>query len=760
MSSMFLHFKSVFNKNENFLSICLLWLLLIIIHFTFVQTLLPPQYGWWIYYGWNVVDGSFLYKDIFCFLMPYYVWLTSLFYMIFGIHFMYYTVLGVFVSCLTATLLFKIVRSIVSCYWSLFICVIGATLQYSYIVYIPFDYNQIFFSISFLAIYWLAKGIQEQKNIYLFLAGGLFGCSVMMKQTGFLLSFCAIIMIIFINYVSDLKMNVMKNVLCCVFGMATAVLPGVVALIYTDTFCSAILCVFNSATVKGSIGSIFYRTFKYGISFTEIIASGMIVIYFIYPHLLKGKLIDILRKKHIFDEVYIYILFLIIAHKLSWFISGSAFFIINIFYWIIWFLYKETVFCRKFSFFYKKHMGSLSPLKKLWIFAVLIFVVVCCTEYSDFIVRKLCFEKGNLFKIKRVLVEFCFWISAWYSFIELYCVMFRKFNKNTSTADKRIFIMVLLITIFVGTSFLSSVIEETYIMAPCSIMMALILKGAYLVKLKKVVKMIFLGIGIFVLTTTITQKQVIPYSWHGWDSIGLNNYDTQYVHSEIYGLEGFTFDVATEEAYENIIDAIEIFSDENDAVFNFPHITLFNNLTHRNNGMDVVTYYFDVCPDSKAIEGAKHLYDNPPQIVIWDRFTPENWDFHEKYFRGGKVSGQRDILKWYKEVVQNEYKLVYSYNEISVWVREADNRSMFEFAKNRLRRAVKYYDQNAITEKYIDQISDEDYEDIIDSTEKYSIGACMATIILRCNNFDGVWKDKDYNIIFDLSETEKLRLLK
>ena len=173
---------------------------------------------------------------------------------------------------------------------------------------------------------------------------------------------------------------------------------------------------------------------------------------------------------------------------------------------------------------------------------------------------------------------------------------------------------------------------------------------------------------IMLLTTTVIQKQVVPYSWHRWDCIGLGRNDVSYVKSEIDGLQGYVLDSDTEEAYKTIVDLINKNTTSSDTVYEFPFITIFNVLTERSLGTYSPVHYFDVCPDNIAERDAKTLKNDPPKMIIWCEFGDDLWNFHENYFRDGNVSGQQKIRDFYNGYVKKNYKKLYEYQSLSVWL--------------------------------------------------------------------------------------------
>ena len=75
-----------------------------------------------------------------------------------------------------------------------------------------------------------------------------------------------------------------------------------------------------------------------------------------------------------------------------------------------------------------------------------------------------------------------------------------------------------------------------------------------------------------------------------------------------------------------------------------------------------VISWFDVLPDSIARIDAQNLRENNPKMIIWHNMSAEEWNLLESVFRNGKKSGQREIKRFYDEVVTNNYKKLYSFD--------------------------------------------------------------------------------------------------
>lgn len=653
---------------EKIFAMLLLSILICLVQLSYIQSAIPPQVGWWNYYGWQISEGKLLYKDIYCFLMPYFVWFMKYLYDILGINLIYFQIIGIVLNIISVLMIYILFSNILSYSTTMVVCFVGAVLSYSYIVYFPFDYNQInnFFVIS--AIFFSVYGTFKNKSIYYI----LYGLFAMTKQTGVIFCVFSLVLLTYNIYnFFDLK-HVIKFLKYAILGIFIAIVPGIVYLVYTNTLVVFVNQVFLAGGAKGPLSNVLVRFYQFGFSYLEFIFALIVVISLfgrknlkLYYQKYLGRsgvtfeffILNIVTLILFFKLLGLYIYSTGITIDLRWFFifSCGIFLFMTLFFE---FKNNEYIFLKNIEF---KINGSL----KIFFVFLIIFFFLMIIENNFFEFRENIFKIGKdlgyLYIVKRFFVNISFWISLLSVTYNFYTIIFRK----NEIMDRKIFLFMSLYLGYISMSILSSVIEEVYIFPVFTFCFYLLLKKLNFIS----TKVLLVIISVFVIIVTITQKQVMPYSWHGWQMIGLKNTGVQYIATDIDGLNGYILDVETENAYKNIIQAIEENSDSNDIVYQFPHIPLFNVLTRREIGTFAVVHYFDVTPDYIAENDGEKLFNNPPKMVIWDEFGNDLWNFHELYFRDGKPSGQRKIREFYETVVKKKYKLVYSYKNIYVWVR-------------------------------------------------------------------------------------------
>lgn len=643
----------------------LLCIVLITFHFVFVQQLIPPQQGWWQYYGWQLNEGKILYKDLFCFLPPYYIWFQAFLYPFFGMYMFSYLMLGMVISCLTAVLLLVFLRQFTTLSMSFVAVLGGAILQFSYLMYIPLDYNQLLGTLVICSSILLALGWKKGELPYFFIAGVISGCLAMSKQTGIAYMIGALLVLCVLGVFDKNQksgMKAIKGMAFYVFGCIAAILPGIFYLLYTGAFSSFLFDIFHATSSKGPLSNVIYRNYKIGFSYTEVAIACLSLGYLGMYRWKKSSLLGKIANFSWFKGAYIYVLYLFIAHKVCRAAGGSMelFFVMNLAYWLVWIVNQTSP-----AFFTKQYAHYGSGLKACLAISISMALLIICTEEFGFSAREHIYNIWHFFTIKRAIVEMAFWIPFIYCLYEF----IRLIRKREIDQPVELVLFLALEAGFVFIGLISSVIEEHYIMPLFAGALTFISN-----KLNDYDNLRFQVLAIlsllFIIPVSVTQKQIVPYSWHVWNTVGKDIPGTKYSAFRTKELSGFYADAPTVRAYDDIVALVKKYSTPDEAVFYYPHIPLFNLLAYRGNGMNTVSYYFDVCPDDIASKAAQYLEINPPKLVIWDKFGKENWDFHEHYFRGGRRSGQRDLLDWYMDTVHKDYYCIYEYKELSVWVQK------------------------------------------------------------------------------------------
>ena len=305
--------------------------------------------------------------------------------------------------------------------------------------------------------------------------------------------------------------------------------------------------------------------------------------------------------------------------------------------------------------FLKQHIGleNNSRHEDIFVFAVIIGLIL----YSYLLLRFLPIEN-----IEILLAESGFYAACaaipYYGFytavaVTVICILYFVFKKRPYHSYS---IMILAFGIMICTveSAMTSTTTIGIRMVSITLPLMLGLLLSYEMPGRRLKNVLVVVLCIITCSLCLAQRLVHPYDWWGWTDEPISN-ETNY-EVNVPGLEGFKVSKQSKEVYETVTKLIEENSDENDFVWGFPHIKIFNLLTDRMAQPTFVpVYFFDVCPDNYAIDDLKILKENKPDIVIWCDIGEDGWTTHERVFREGNRSGQRDIREWFEGIRETDY---------------------------------------------------------------------------------------------------------
>jgi hypothetical protein len=164
-------------------------------------------------------------------------------------------------------------------------------------------------------------------------------------------------------------------------------------------------------------------------------------------------------------------------------------------------------------------------------------------------------------------------------------------------------------------------------------------------------RLITLAMIIALVFFTSVRKLYIPYSWWGWTEF----HHEQGVTSAIPVLKGFHLNPEGAKIYDGIYRDIMENTLPTDSIYTYPHIVFFNFVTGRLQSTFSPVHYFDVTPDSLAVEDARLLREKPPKMIIFLSMPESVYLFHENAFRNGQKSGQRQIEAAINEIVEKHH---------------------------------------------------------------------------------------------------------
>lgn len=167
-------------------------------------------------------------------------------------------------------------------------------------------------------------------------------------------------------------------------------------------------------------------------------------------------------------------------------------------------------------------------------------------------------------------------------------------------------------------------------------------------------------------------KLSAPYGWAAWQEPAVHRATEVSALPELAGLK---ISPATKAQVERITHLIQQHATADEAVFVYPHLPIFYTLAHRRPATFAAVHFFDVNPDYVARQDARRILEAPPAVIVDFEFSEAQIVDNEQLFRGGKPSGQRELMAAIGELTASQYELLASYeaparrNPIRVWAR-------------------------------------------------------------------------------------------
>ncbi len=208
---------------------------------------------------------------------------------------------------------------------------------------------------------------------------------------------------------------------------------------------------------------------------------------------------------------------------------------------------------------------------------------------------------------------------------------------------------------------------------------------------RKKIQVIFIGLLVMICSLSIAQRISTPYNWYGWRDSPITEDD--YYTINISGMQGLRVNKHTKNVIEQVTKLIRENSSEDDFVFSFPHIKLYNILADRMEMPTFVScYWFDVCPDTYVDIDADMLQNIKPEMIVWCDVGESAWSIHERLFRGGNLSSQRKIQNWYNEQISSgAYTQVGQVYNLSVYKLKDGSHVSYTYFENEHEQQVRDY---------------------------------------------------------------------
>ena len=613
--------------------------------------------------GWRVCEGDLPYRDFYLFLPPYYVFLTAGLYRLFGNHMFAYSVFGLlfFRMCAWA-LTYKILTRKAQPHVAMISAFTGLCVTSTYLMDQPYDYNPLIYTLSILAAF-LCMKLYETNTIrkeafFSGCNGFISGVLLMMKQTTGIAIPALCLILTVIRGKRQGNQNLRRLLLSWFAGFLTAIAPGVFYLSANGLWIDFFRCIFAATEAKVGSRSMIALTFGNFLSLKPLCFTAALICCYALCKTFWRMGAALLGAAFILPEA---------AKVLNAFVrraGGLAAALCVI----------AAAGAGLFALDYRilKKRGTPSPCVR-----ALIALLALSTLFSALLTPKNYDGFYNIGVNVRNLERFFLFVALYLDIAVWAFLAFRLWARKEKT-DIPFFVALTLLLTFHGISFISATLEELYALTLVGVLIAFLMRRreeSFFLQYQKNAFMI--AVCTVICFVCLSQKILIPYEWHGWRTPTIYDGQNQMTSVDIEGLEGFSLPQSDAESYARIVSLIEKYSKPDDIVYQFPNILLFHVLTERKIGYWVIPY-FDVMPDTLAERNAAELWKNPPSMVIWAELSEERWELHEKVFRNGNPSGQRELQRWHDAYMLSHYQLLETFDNherqgesIGLYVRSA-----------------------------------------------------------------------------------------
>ena len=592
----------------------LLIILFVLFASAYITSVISPQFGWWHYYAWRMEEGDILYKDMYLFIPPYFVFFTNFLYHFFGSHFFYYTLfVGFPVKLACILIMYSMVCKITRPFYACLSVFCGACLSSIYNMDMWYDYNPIVMLPCVLTAYLSVRYYENLKKGNLskslvFWIGFLISIIFCFKQTFGISFLFAVVLMIFViyqkEYIGRLRRFVI-SIIPFVCGFLIALFPVIIYMTYNNCWNDFFYCLLSVGEAKGGVMHILTRCF---LVFNDF-------------------------------KIWVYIVVL----------------------FVLWKIYIHYGPQDHTNYIKEKNINILVlSIAALFIIAIIVYINAS-VDFHGAINSNVLVNKWRV-RLYRLLV---------YSGVIVWISMIIQYFFNIRNLDAILVFTTLIVAHFFTGILSTDFLEELYLLLYAPWMLAFALKVRC--PFNWIKNTLVLCIIFTISLTCISTKRDIPYSWQGWTTPAISN---QRMFSTVYGLEWQTMSASMNDEFLKITNLINKYcSASEDKVFQFSNIPLFNVLTRKEIPSYVPITWFDVCPDTLAELVSRQLYEERPKMVVWNNMDRNNWDILERVFRDGKKSGQRQILKFYNDVIKSEYKKVYSIDnnrdgKLELWLKK------------------------------------------------------------------------------------------
>lgn len=639
--------------------VCLIVLVNIFFSLNYFANTFPASEGWFVNYAELFIRGKVPYRDFYYYVPPLNLLLDVAFWkMSFGYWLAYrgwYLAERILIYILVFKLLNKFYDYKVSAVACMFAEILCTADEFDYFG----DYNQnamlLTVLIAYAAVAFARDSVLRNKLYHLFIAGFILGLMFLCKQTIFFSAGMGFFLILTVLCISKRDKGYWVYCFSTAIGMLVPMLICFIYLQRNGAVSAFIDQLFVSVNGKGSIIDILLKsplkpmTDLRGWSLAFLLYAVLMLIDSEKENEKTGKaLVALILATSLAILSYIPIKGYVKAYVTAW-KCGLLVTVTFTLMVVIWIAGKRWMWAKK----------ALLGVKLFSVIAIMIGVT-----YSDTLYHAIYeLNMGGL-------VETSFNYGVLYLLIILFLKRFYKLLREKDTLeDGAAWIMLAgaaLMMCYAASMAAGLDIEASHAMR---IATPLILCEIFSAGRKKdiiinIFKSIIVIWCMILCTVVIATKSVNAYPW--WGCYNEPKENKIYTVDDVKALKGIRFTARDKEIYEIIPKLILENSNEDDIIFGYPYLKIFNILCNRYNSNFVPVIWFDVVGDKYVEMTIKEFQKKLPEIVVW-MDIPGAIEAHEAIYRDGKPLVQRKLVDFFSEMLPQKYKLLGRVSGYSVY---------------------------------------------------------------------------------------------
>ena len=157
-----------------------------------------------------------------------------------------------------------------------------------------------------------------------------------------------------------------------------------------------------------------------------------------------------------------------------------------------------------------------------------------------------------------------------------------------------------------------------------------------------------IGISLLLMAFLVEKKLEMPYAWWSVKTQDVRKPLKRVVNDEILG--GLSMEKEKYENLESMVSIIRELTGHGDRLYVFPHMPVFNMMSHRMPYENIVVSWFDFMNRRSGERLVDKMGKNPPKAFVIARLEDDVFSAHERLFNNNAPCIQRKIISEIREL--------------------------------------------------------------------------------------------------------------